>query len=74
MNALHRIRTEVFGVRQSEMAVIAGVTQSTVSRWEAGEFQPSLPQMNNIRECALKRGIAWDDSLFFEAGPKQAAE
>ncbi len=65
MNALKNIRKNVFKVTQSEFSVVAGVTQATVSRWENG-VAPSLDEMRAIREAAASRGIAWDDSFFFE--------
>lgn len=65
MNALKNIRKNVFKVTQSEFSVVAGVTQATVSRWENG-VAPSLDEMRAIREAAANRGIAWDDSFFFE--------
>lgn len=66
MNAIRHIRKNVFRLKQQEFAAIAGVQQSTVSRWERGEASPSLDEMAAIREAARgKRG--WSDKLFFEA-------
>lgn len=73
MNPLLQIRKNVFGVTQSEMAAIAKVAQGTVSRWETGELVPDRRELSRIRLEALKRGLAWDDSWFFEA-PSEAAE
>jgi DNA-binding transcriptional regulator YiaG len=65
MNAIRHIRKNVFRLKQQEFAAIAGVQQSTVSRWERGEASPSLSEMAAIREAARgKRG--WSDRLFFE--------
>lgn len=74
MNALKHIRINVFGVKQQEFAAIAGVQQSTVSRWENDEAAPSLEEMNRIRTEAGKRKLKkkWDDRLFF-AQPQVAA-
>lgn len=72
MNAMKNIRVAVFGVTQSEMAEMAGVTQATVSRWENG-VAPSLDDMAAIRRAAISRGLEWSDALFF-ASPKEAAE
>ncbi|WP_188825054.1 helix-turn-helix domain-containing protein [Brucella endophytica] len=66
MNALKNIRKNVFKVTQQEFSAVAGVTQATVSRWERG-VAPSLDEMKAIRDAAVKRGINWDDSLFFDA-------
>jgi DNA-binding transcriptional regulator YiaG len=71
MNALKHIRIKVFAVKQQEFAAIAGVQQSTVSRWENGTAAPSLEEMNRIRADAEKRRAdkrlkaKWDDRLFF---------
>lgn len=72
MNQLHRIRCRVFRATQIEMAAIAGVRQSQVSRWENGLRRPSLREMERIRAEARKRGLPWDDRWFFEA-PEKAA-
>ncbi len=74
MSALKRIRTEVFHVSQSDLAKIAGVTQATVSRWESGEFGPSLGELQRIRDEARARELAWDDSLFFAETPDQTIQ
>ena len=69
MNAIRHIRKKVFGVTQQEFAVIAGVQQSTISRWENGEAAPTLDEMARIRESAGSRKLKskWDDRLFFTA-------
>lgn len=76
MNALEHIRRNVFGIKQQEFAAIAGVQQSTVSRWENGESVPTLEEMNRIRDEAAKRGrklkAKWNDRLFF-AAPQEAS-
>ncbi|KQU77733.1 hypothetical protein ASD12_18205 [Mesorhizobium sp. Root102] len=65
MSAIRHIRVHIFGVTQAEFAVLAGVAQASVSRWETG-VAPSLDDMTAIREAAIARGIAWDDAWFFE--------
>jgi len=73
MNALRFIRKDVLSLSQAEMAAIAGVSQGTVSKWEAGDLDPSLDEMSRIRDSAISRGLTWDDGWFFrtveEAGP-----
>lgn len=64
MSAIRFIRSEVFGVTQAEFAVLSGVTQATVSRWESGG-SPNLEELRAIRDAALKRGIEWQDEWFF---------
>lgn len=72
MSPLKHIRLNVFGVKQQEFAIIAGVPQSQVSRWETGKAAPTLDEMNRIRAEADKRKQArklkarWDDRLFFQ--------
>ena len=72
MQAMSFIRKSVFGLTQAAFAVVAGVTQGTISKWEAGEFEPTRDQLVRIREEARTRGIEWDDAWFFEH-PDQAA-
>ncbi len=66
MSAIRYIRREVFKVTQAEFAALAGVTQASVSRWEAG-VAPSLDEMQAIRRAAADRSIDWNDAWFFEA-------
>jgi len=73
MNALKNIRKNIFRVTQAEFAVVAGVTQATVSRWENG-VAPSLEEMQAIRSAASEREIHWTDALFFEAPVIEAVE
>jgi DNA-binding transcriptional regulator YiaG len=72
MNTLKHIRKNVFAVTQAEFAVVAGVTQATVSRWENG-VAPSLEEMQAIRSAASARGIDWSDGLFFDVPAETAA-
>lgn len=67
MTPILHVRKNVLGVTQAEMAVIAAVSQGTISKWEAGELQPDLDKLALIREEAQRRGIEWDDRLFFES-------
>lgn len=69
MKQIEYIRKHILKVTQAEMAAIAEVTQATVSRWESGEFEPSLGELSRIRAAAKERDLPWDDSLFFEATP-----
>lgn len=71
MNRLRYIRQHVFHATQAEMAAIAGVRQSQVSRWENNVRRPSLRELENIRNAALARGLRWNDRWFFEL-PKAA--
>lgn len=68
---MKHIRTKVFDLTQAEFAVLAGVTQASVSRWEKG-VAPSLDEMKAIRRAAEEQNIEWDDSFFFET-PETAA-
>jgi transcriptional regulator with XRE-family HTH domain len=68
MSVFKRIRVDLFHLQQAELAAIAGVSQATVSRWETGELTPGYEELRRIREEAVRRGIDWDDSLFFPPG------
>lgn len=67
MNPMLYIRKRVFGVSQTEMAEIAGVSQGTVSKWEAGLLAPDLAELERIRNEAAARELPWDDRWFFES-------
>jgi predicted transcriptional regulator len=73
MNTIQHIRKRVLDVSQSGLAEIAGTTQASVSRWEAGELQPDLEHLRAIRDAVRKKGVVWDDAWFFDA-PKEAAQ
>jgi len=72
MNNIRRIRKAVFGVSQAHFAGFAGVTQATVSRWEAGQLAPSLLELTKIREEAKKRGLKLKAEEFFAQAEKAA--
>lgn len=74
MNAVEFIRTKVFKLTQAPFAVIAGVSQPTVSRWEAPDnagSEPSRDEMDRIRSAAKTRGLDWNDSWFFQTFPDE---
>jgi len=56
MAPMIRIRKTVLGISQAEMAEIAGVSQGTVSKWEAGGAEPDLAQLARIRSAVLVAG------------------
>jgi transcriptional regulator with XRE-family HTH domain len=64
---IEHIRRNVFQLSQAAFAEIAGVTQPTVSRWEAGEWEPNRDDLERIRQAALGSGKPWSDAWFFEA-------
>jgi predicted transcriptional regulator len=66
MNTLRHIRKSIFGLSQAELAAVAEVSQGTVSKWERGDLDPSREEMARIRAEAMKRGLDWNDSWFFE--------
>jgi transcriptional regulator with XRE-family HTH domain len=72
MQPITHIRKSVFGLTQAAFAEVAGTTQATVSRWEAGEFEPDRDDLARIRSAALERDLPWDDRWFFEAPPNQS--
>lgn len=51
---------------QAELAKVADVAQSTVSKWENGQLEPSREELDRIRADAFERGLEWDDRWFFE--------
>lgn len=71
MNSIQHIRKSIFVASQSEFAALAGVTQPTVSRWEAGSSEPTRAELDLIRSEAFRRGLAWDDGLFFMQEPAE---
>lgn len=73
MLPMAHIRTEVFRMSQAAFAEVAGTTQPTVSRWESGKWEPNRDELALIRKAALDRGLPWDDALFFEVPPAEAA-
>ncbi|GAA4247866.1 helix-turn-helix domain-containing protein [Azospirillum formosense] len=74
MKPIRYIRKTVLGVSQGEFARIAGSTQTTVSRWERGELEPSRSEMARIRDYAKASGKPWDDSWFFDPPAIAAVE
>ena len=67
MFPIEHIRKKVFGLSQGQFAALAKTTQPTVCRWERGELAPNARHLALIRASAQERGIALDDSWFFEA-------
>jgi len=51
MNRMKLIRRKL-GVSQAALATMAKVNQSTVSRWERGDGEPSLTEARNIIEAS----------------------
>lgn len=60
MSSIRDIRKKVLGLSQTDLARIAGVKQSTVSRWESGELSPSLSDVSKIVTAAGGRITAND--------------
>lgn len=66
MTPLLHIRKNVFRLSQAAFAVALDVSQSTISRWERGELEPSRPEMAAIRELAQEQNTEWQDQWFWE--------
>lgn len=73
MNVILYIRKSVLKASQVELATIAGVSQGTVSKWEAGELEPDRGQLAKIRDHVTGLGLDWSDSWFFDAPPASPA-
>ncbi|MDR7037372.1 transcriptional regulator with XRE-family HTH domain [Methylobacterium sp. BE186] len=69
MTPLLFIRSQVLKITQTQMAAIAGVGQSTVSKWERGSLEPSRDELARIRAEARRRRIKWRDEWFFVSPP-----
>lgn len=65
-NVLARIRKDVFGLTQRELAIVAGTRQATVSRWETGALEPSRDQIQAILNKAAELGLSLSASDFFD--------
>ena len=63
---MKRIRTQVLKLSQMRLAEIAEVDQTTVSRWDRGQREPSRVEMARIRDYARTAGLKWSDKWFFE--------
>lgn len=61
MKPIEFIRTEVFKQTQAAFARLAGVSQGTVSKWEAGSLAPSQEEMSRIRIAAIRIAITWQN-------------
>lgn len=72
MGPIEHIRKSILHLSQTELAAIAHTTQATVSRWEAGQLEPSRAEMARIRDAVTARNLPWNDGWFFDA-PAQAA-
>lgn len=57
---------KVFGATQTQLAEIAGVSESTVSRWESGKWEPGHYEILRIEHFARTFGLPlradWIDS------------
>ncbi len=73
MNAFAHIRKIIFHMSQAEFAAAVSVNQSTVSRWERDELQPSVGELAAIRRLAVERDVEWSDRWFFDpAAPAES--
>jgi len=66
MSTIRHIRIEVLGVTQKRLAEIAGASQPTVCRWEAGTDHPDLNHLRRIADAVREAGHEFDERKFFE--------
>ena len=64
-NNLRAIRTDIFGASMTDFAKTAGVSVSTVSRWEDASAVPNLLNLHKLRAAAILAGLDWSDSAPF---------
>lgn len=67
MTPIENIRRTIFRLNQVEFALICGVRQSTVSRWELGSSFPDLEHLDRLRREAKSRGLDLSEVMFFES-------
>lgn len=65
MSNIRKIRKEVLGLTQKQLADLCDVDQGTVSRWEQGTLEPRLSDLKKMREKASLDGARLKDSDFF---------
>ena len=73
MSTLRKIRKDILGITQKELADLCAVDQGTVSRWEQGTLEPRLSDLKKIREKAANDGASLHDSDFFEDSDRGVA-
>lgn len=71
MSTIRKVRKELLKISQAELAEMAGVTQSTVSRWERGELSPSLDEV--ARLIASSAGRLRPSDFLPSTDPREAA-
>lgn len=55
------VRQNVLQTSQTALAILLGKEPSTVSRWEAGEYEPSVYDTICLRHCCVANGLPWSD-------------
>jgi transcriptional regulator with XRE-family HTH domain len=67
---------QLLNLPQNQIAIIAGVSQATVCRWEQGQWEPNRDELERIRNYALKHGYKWEDAFFFpnDETPKSSTD
>jgi DNA-binding XRE family transcriptional regulator len=69
------IRTRVFGIaKQEDFGVLVGLSQPSVSAIEKGTRVMTKSVMDRIRVAAKGRGLAWNDTWFFEVPPEGSSQ
>lgn len=63
------LRENVFKTTQSQFALILGVSNSQVSRWESGQQEPGWEPLARLRAFAHLAHLEWRDEWLFEVPP-----
>jgi DNA-binding XRE family transcriptional regulator len=58
--AIKKLRDQMI-ISQNELAVILGVSFSSVNRWENGKHEPTIKVKRKLNELFIKNNIKGDD-------------
>lgn len=70
---IENIRKNVLKVSHVQLAAITESSERDIFDWEVGRQNPGAEEMRRIRDYAISKGLAWDDTLFFEVPAESPA-